>query len=103
MKTHCIHGHEYTPENTLWRQQVNGSPKRRCKTCVAAEKKNWKTKTSVNKTLTQKSRRLRLTRDDLRRLVDIVWNEATESTAVPSTKWADRLIDKALLLTNGEL
>lgn len=32
----------------------------------------------------------------LRRLVDIVWNEATESTAVPSTDWADRLIVRAI-------
>jgi hypothetical protein len=35
-------------------------------------------------------------RATLRRLVDIVWNEATESTTVPSTDWADRLIDRAL-------
>lgn len=35
-------------------------------------------------------------RDMLRKLVDIVWNEATESTTVPATEWADRLIDKAL-------
>ena len=33
-------------------------------------------------------------REALRKLVDVVWNEATESTAVPSTKWADKLIDK---------
>ncbi len=31
-------------------------------------------------------------RQQLRTLVDVVWNEATESTMVPSTKWADRLI-----------
>lgn len=31
----------------------------------------------------------------LRKLVDIVWNEATESTVVPSTNWADRLIERA--------
>lgn len=29
----------------------------------------------------------------LRKLVDVVWNEATESTAVPSTRWSDRMID----------
>lgn len=29
----------------------------------------------------------------LRKLVDAVWNDVTESTAVPSTKWADKLID----------
>lgn len=33
-------------------------------------------------------------REALRDLVDIVWNEATESTAVPSTKWANKLIDR---------
>ncbi len=38
----------------------------------------------------------RVSRKELRRLVDIVWNEATESTAVPSTNWADRLIARAL-------
>lgn len=37
-------------------------------------------------------------REMLRKLVDVVWNEATESTAVPSTKWADRLIDKVFAL-----
>lgn len=102
MKTHCVHGHEYTPENTLWRRQINGNPTRRCKTCVATEKKDWKKKAGLKKSLTHKSHRFRLTRSDLRRLVDVVWNEATESTAVPSTNWADRLIDKALSQTNGE-
>jgi len=33
-------------------------------------------------------------RQQLRELVDLVWNEATESTAVPETPWADRLIDR---------
>lgn len=33
-------------------------------------------------------------RQSLRDLVDVVWKEATESTAVPDTAWADRLIDK---------
>lgn len=33
------------------------------------------------------------TRQQLRDLVDLVWNEATESTAVPSTAFADKLID----------
>jgi hypothetical protein len=31
----------------------------------------------------------------LRRLVDVVWQEATESEAVPSTDWSDRLIARA--------
>lgn len=35
-----------------------------------------------------------LDRHQLRALVDTVWNEATESTAVPDMPWADRMIDK---------
>jgi len=35
-------------------------------------------------------------RELLRRLVDETWNEATESSAVPSTEWADRIIERAL-------
>jgi len=34
-------------------------------------------------------------RNMLRNLVDLVWNEAKESTEVPSTKFADQLIDTA--------
>lgn len=30
-------------------------------------------------------------------LVDVVWKEATESTAVPSTDWAKRLIGKVFV------
>ncbi|MCP2232843.1 hypothetical protein [Erwinia aphidicola] len=33
-------------------------------------------------------------RNQLRELVDMVWNEATESETVPSTTDADRIIDK---------
>lgn len=33
-KTHCIHGHEYTPENTIWE---NGW--RKCRTCRRAKDK----------------------------------------------------------------
>jgi len=36
---------------------------------------------------------------DLRRLVDVVWQHATESTAVPSTKTADKLISRAFSRT----
>lgn len=35
-------------------------------------------------------------RPDLRRLVDHVWQEANEDQSVPSTDWADRMIDAAL-------
>ena len=33
-------------------------------------------------------------RQQLRKLIDVVWNTVTESEEVPSTKWADELIDK---------
>lgn len=35
------------------------------------------------------------TQEFLRHLVDIVWNEVTESEEVPSTAWADELIKRA--------
>lgn len=31
-----------------------------------------------------------------RRIVDAAWNEATESETVPSTDWADRIIDRVV-------
>lgn len=33
--THCVNGHEYTPENSRWRQR-RGYNIRECRTCVAA-------------------------------------------------------------------
>lgn len=40
----------------------------------------------------------------LRRVVDVAWNEATESTAVPATAWADRIIEQArrAFVKNGD-
>lgn len=38
-KTHCIHGHEYTPENTIWMRSSRnktGAPWRQCRACQAA-------------------------------------------------------------------
>jgi hypothetical protein len=35
-------------------------------------------------------------RNRLRSLIDDAWNAATESEQVPSTKWADEIIDKWL-------
>lgn len=35
-KTHCPHGHEYTPENTIIVGASRGEPARRCRTCHAA-------------------------------------------------------------------
>jgi hypothetical protein len=43
-KTHCVAGHEYTPENTFIRM-VNGNPNRRCRTCKReSEKQSYKKK-----------------------------------------------------------
>lgn len=33
-RTHCPRGHEYTPENTIWKVAASGRPARECKTCV---------------------------------------------------------------------
>lgn len=32
-KTHCVHGHEFTPENTIPMRTQTGRPGRRCRTC----------------------------------------------------------------------
>jgi hypothetical protein len=99
-KTHCKYGHEFTKENTIWKNADTFSGKMRvCRQCKsrrdeAARRRRGQKPKSVRKFF-------RVTRDDLRRLIDVVWNEATESTAVPSTNWADRLIDKALTLSGA--
>lgn len=36
LKTHCVHGHEYTPENTIMSRRGNGQPNRLCRTCNRA-------------------------------------------------------------------
>lgn len=33
-KTHCIHGHEFTPENTMANSLKKSIPGRRCRTCA---------------------------------------------------------------------
>ena len=32
-KTHCVHGHELTPENTVVKARPNGRSIRNCRTC----------------------------------------------------------------------
>jgi len=44
-QTHCIHGHEYTPENTIWRCQGKA---RACRTCVRASQKQTYRKLQQN-------------------------------------------------------
>ena len=39
-KTHCIHGHEFTEENTYVVTQ-NGRPGRQCKTCRRRRTREW--------------------------------------------------------------
>lgn len=36
-KTHCPHGHEYTPENTLVKLSAKGTQGRQCRLCKAAD------------------------------------------------------------------
>lgn len=48
MKTHDVHGHEYTEENTVYRGK--GSSRRRyCRICLSARFKRWYDKNKVSK------------------------------------------------------
>lgn len=95
-KQHCPKGHKYTFANTVIKHTKTGTT-RRCKQCMAALRHRYKNKLRLKKSLIEPSSlKFKLTRVELRKLVDVVWSEATESTAVPSTKWADKLIDRAL-------
>lgn len=38
-QTHCIHGHEYTEENTVWWRRAEGSWARACRACKLAYQK----------------------------------------------------------------
>lgn len=33
-RTQCNNGHDFTPENIIWRKKPNGKTYRRCKTCA---------------------------------------------------------------------
>lgn len=96
MKTHCKRGHEFTPENTHW--STNPTHGGRMRGCVKCKRSRAAAKRRERGIPEKKPKveRVRVSRDDLRRLVDVVWNEATESTAVPSTNLADRLIGRAI-------
>lgn len=40
-KTHCKHGHEFTPENTTHYIQAHGGQGRRCKRCAASRQRAY--------------------------------------------------------------
>lgn len=46
LKTHCVHGHEYTEKNTVWRQTRYGI-QRVCRVCKNASKARWKKKQNL--------------------------------------------------------
>jgi hypothetical protein len=42
LKTHCKHGHEYTPENTYLQNRKDGYIGRACRACMDISNKRWK-------------------------------------------------------------
>jgi hypothetical protein len=44
LATHCKNGHEYTSENTQVRTLPDGGPRRACRTCIRARKREWQAK-----------------------------------------------------------
>lgn len=41
--THCVKGHEYTPENTVWRSRADRpNPSRDCRKCVNKRKSSYR-------------------------------------------------------------
>lgn len=47
-KTHCKHGHEFTPENTLLRRRVGGG--RHCRACLRAATRRWQAAARAGRT-----------------------------------------------------
>lgn len=41
-KTHCVRGHEFSPENTVYQEGRNGRIWRVCKICKSIRQKKWK-------------------------------------------------------------
>jgi hypothetical protein len=44
LKTHCVHGHEFTPENVLWRRRSNAPHRiwRQCRICLRDTKRKYR-------------------------------------------------------------
>jgi len=47
-KTHCIHGHEFTPENTYFQKRSNGVVSRLCKACLRQHNRRQNQNNSFN-------------------------------------------------------
>lgn len=44
LKTHCVNGHEFTPDNIIWRMKPSGRKARDCKTCQSYAYRAWRKK-----------------------------------------------------------
>jgi hypothetical protein len=49
-KTHCVHGHEFTPANTAWSTRASGYKRRTCRTCNRLKAEAYRRRKAAQKT-----------------------------------------------------
>lgn len=50
VKTHCVHGHEFTPANTAWSTRASGYERRTCRACNRLKAEAYRHRKATQKT-----------------------------------------------------